>query len=77
MTCAERTRDGEKGADLGRALGPWTVQTSFMPLTVVVADAAVWARPWGASTSAYAEPEAAGVIPVLRTGKEVSMRFEM
>lgn len=49
---------GEKGVDLGSALGPWTEQLSLRPETPGFAD--VW-------ISRYAEPEAEGVIPVLRT----------
>lgn len=49
---------GEKGVDLGSALGPWTEQLSLRPEAPGFAD--VW-------ISRYAEPEAEGVIPVLRT----------
>lgn len=49
---------GEKGADRGSARGPWTVQLSLRPETPAFAD--VW-------ISRYADPEADGVTPVLRT----------
>ena len=51
---------GEKGADLGSERGPWTLQLSFRPdtpdLNVV-------------SISRYAEPDAEGVTPVLRSSE--------
>lgn len=49
---------GEKGVDLGSALGPWTVQLSLRP------EAPGFAEVW---ISRYADPEAEGVMPVLRT----------
>lgn len=49
---------GENGVDLGSARGPWTVQLSLRPEAPDFAD--VW-------TSKYAEPDAEGVTPVLRT----------
>lgn len=33
MTWVDRTRWGEKGADLGSDRGPWTEQLSFKPET--------------------------------------------
>lgn len=58
---------GENGVDLGSALGPWTVQLSLRP------DAPGFADVW---TSRYAEPEADGVTPVLRTALLVSLSAE-
>lgn len=49
---------GEKGVDLGRDLGPLTVQLSFNPETAPLPDASI---------SRYADPEAEGVTPVLRS----------
>lgn len=61
---------GEKGADLGSGRGPWTVQVSFRP--EVERDARPVLEALGfrgeASSSRYADPEAEGVTPVLRTG---------
>lgn len=51
---------GEKGADLGRDRGPWTLQLSFRPETP---DLKV------VSISKYADPDAEGVTPVFRSGK--------
>lgn len=48
---------GEKGIDLGSALGPCTVQLSLRPETPGFAEVC---------TSRYAEPDAEGVTPVLR-----------
>lgn len=49
---------GEKGLDLGNDLGPWTVQLSFKPEHPDLDEV---------STSRYADPEAEGVTPVLRS----------
>ena len=57
----------EKGADRGRGRGPWTVHVSLRAGALHVRDllAAVGVDD---SSSKYAEPEADGVKPVLRTG---------
>lgn len=58
---------GEKGVDRGNALGPWTVQLNLRPETPGFTD--VW-------TSRYAEPDAEGVTPVLRTCKDCQISFQ-
>ena len=56
-----------KDADLGRGRGPWTVHVSFRDdaLDPSVGYGLVFASL--CSSSKYAEPEADGVRPVLRT----------
>lgn len=59
---------GEKGAFLGSGRGPWTVQVSLRPEEErdVRPGLEVWVLGEG-SSSRYAEPDADGVTPVLRT----------
>lgn len=62
----ERTRFGEKAAERGRGLGPWTVHVSFKEEEEGVKDFDCEGRAGGAS-SRYADPEAEGVRPVFKT----------
>lgn len=57
---------GVKGADRGSGRGPWTVQLIFSPEDERD-DREVFDTFDGDSYSRYAEPEADGVTPVLRT----------
>lgn len=66
MTCVERTRFGEKGAERGRGLGPCTVHVSFNEEEEGVKDFDCEERVGGAS-SRYADPDAEGVRPVFKT----------
>ena len=64
-----------KGADLGRGRGPCTVHVSFRLEETVEREVAFETAAEG-SSSRYAEPEADGVRPVLRTKSIVNeMRF--
>ena len=58
-----------KGDDLGKGRGPWTVQESFRAEAVGMRD---WVLSVVGSCSRYAEPEAEGVNPVLRTVRIIS-----
>ena len=65
-----RTRLGENGADRGSGLGPWTVHASFKAEDGGIRDVGLdraAAREGEGSNSRYAEPEADGIRPVLRT----------
>ena len=66
LTFVDRTRLGENAAERGRGLGPLTVQVSFREDEVGVRDCDLEGGLGGAS-SRYADPEAEGVRPVLRT----------
>ena len=66
---------GEKGADLGSGRGPWTEHVSFSP---DVDNDARSGRENGCregSSSRYADPEAEGVIPVLRTSHSLLVQL--
>lgn len=65
----ERRSWGVKGADLGSGLGPCAVHDNFRAEDGYARDPAPTA---GGSNSRYADPEADGVKPVLRT---ISMRL--
>ena len=60
-----------KGADLGSGRGPWTVHVNFSAdgESKKFLEPAVTVE--GDSSSRYAEPEAEGVNPVLRTGEKL------
>lgn len=60
LTCAESTTYGENGADFGSGRGPCTVQVSFSPESFTESLSLP-------SSSRYADPDAEGVTPVLRT----------
>lgn len=71
FTCVLRIICGENGADRGSGLGPCTVQVSLRP--DVERDAkpgAVVFEILGAASSKYADPDAEGVTPVLRTTQD-------
>ncbi len=69
MTCAANCKFGENDAALATGFGPWTEHVSLRE--EVDGINVLGAEDSGASSSKYAEPEAAGTSPVLRTGIRV------
>jgi hypothetical protein len=71
LTWVVRMMCGEKGAFLGSGRGPWTVHVSLRPEDErdVRPGLEDWVLGEG-SSSRYAEPDAEGVTPVLRTAVE-------
>ena len=67
---------GEKGADRGRGRGPWTVHVSLRAGALLARDL-LPAIGVDGSSSKYAEPDADGVKPVLRTKFHTSVSTEM
>ncbi len=63
---------GEKGADRGRGRGPWTVHVSLRADALLARDLLAAVDMHG-SSSRYADPEADGVKPVLRTEFQASV----
>lgn len=64
------TRFGENAADRGSGFGPWTVQASFRDDEGGIRDLGFWraaCRDGEGSYSRYAEPDAEGMTPVLKT----------
>lgn len=69
---------GEKGAFLGSGRGPWTVQVSLRPDVEREARPAVeFLGVLEGSSSRYADPDAEGVTPVLRTSNYQLFTFEI
>ncbi len=67
MTFVERSSCDVKGADLGSGRGPCAVHDSFRAEDGLVREFALAAPAEGGANSRYADPEAEGVSPVLRT----------
>ena len=63
----ERSSCDVKGADLGSGRGPCAVHDSFRVEVGLVRESALAAPAEGGASSRYADPEAEGVRPVLRT----------
>lgn len=69
--CVVRTRDELYAADLARGRGPWTEQEILREdvggRKLLVCEVLDFFLGGGLSSSRYADPEAEGVMPVLRT----------
>jgi hypothetical protein len=65
-----RRRDGEKGAERGRGLGPWMLAVIFR-LDVGAINVEGDFK-FALGISRYAEPLAEGTMPVCRTGENIS-----
>ena len=63
----ERRRCGVNGAERGSGRGPWTLHVSFRDEAGAIKEVLFELRDGDGSSSKYAEPEADGVSPVLRS----------